>query len=295
MAGKMYVGNSNDKSKSPVKIYYGDSSDKAKKVAKIYIGNSQNKAVKVWPNTVVPNIYQQVQYIQNSGKTQWIDPGQVYPDSNTTIEIRYIATNLPGSGIGYVFGCDDYGRVRASDRYRTAHSQYSLGHANNNTYFTVDFSESVANASTYVWRTYYRFNPFGGNTNPPLNTMIKLSINKPGGYSYLNDELIYSTTATFQNNAQYHGNVSHAKAKIILFGHQHMDSGNVDISDSSCVTASTLEIKLYQFTVLQYGIPIRDLYPCYRKSDNVIGLYDIVNEVFYTNGGIGLFYKGPNV
>lgn len=37
-----------------------------------------------------------------------------------------------------------------------------------------------------------------------------------------------------------------------------------------------------------------DLIPCYRKSDNEIGLYDLVNEVFYTNLGTGEFLKGNN-
>lgn len=40
---------------------------------------------------------------------------------------------------------------------------------------------------------------------------------------------------------------------------------------------------------------IRDFIPCYRKSDNVIGLYDIVNNRFYTNAGTGTFSKGNNV
>ena len=40
---------------------------------------------------------------------------------------------------------------------------------------------------------------------------------------------------------------------------------------------------------------LRDLVPCYRKSDNVIGMYDIVNDVFYTNAGTGTFIKGNNV
>ena len=38
-----------------------------------------------------------------------------------------------------------------------------------------------------------------------------------------------------------------------------------------------------------------DLVPCYRKSDNVIGLYDLVNDTFYTNAGTGTFLKGSNV
>ena len=37
------------------------------------------------------------------------------------------------------------------------------------------------------------------------------------------------------------------------------------------------------------------LYACYRKSDNVIGLYDIDNDVFYTNDGTGSFTKGADI
>lgn len=35
--------------------------------------------------------------------------------------------------------------------------------------------------------------------------------------------------------------------------------------------------------------------PCYRKSDDVIGFYDVVNEAFYTNSGSGQFDKGGDV
>lgn len=37
------------------------------------------------------------------------------------------------------------------------------------------------------------------------------------------------------------------------------------------------------------------LVACYRKSDGEIGLYDIVNNVFYTNQGTGTFIKGEDV
>ena len=38
-----------------------------------------------------------------------------------------------------------------------------------------------------------------------------------------------------------------------------------------------------------------DLIPCYRKSDNVIGMYDVVRNIFLTNAGNGSFTKGANV
>jgi len=39
----------------------------------------------------------------------------------------------------------------------------------------------------------------------------------------------------------------------------------------------------------------RDFIPCYRKSDNEIGMYDLVNGVFYTNQGTGTFTKDADV
>lgn len=38
-----------------------------------------------------------------------------------------------------------------------------------------------------------------------------------------------------------------------------------------------------------------DFVPCYRKSDNEPGLYDVVNNIFYTNEGTGSFGVGPDV
>lgn len=40
---------------------------------------------------------------------------------------------------------------------------------------------------------------------------------------------------------------------------------------------------------------IAHLIPCYRKVDNVPGMYDRVNGVFYTNSGTGEFIVGPDV
>lgn len=39
---------------------------------------------------------------------------------------------------------------------------------------------------------------------------------------------------------------------------------------------------------------IMDLYPVYRIADNKPGMYDIVNNVFYTNQGTGEFTVGPD-
>lgn len=53
--------------------------------------------------------------------------------------------------------------------------------------------------------------------------------------------------------------------------------------------------RIYYFRMSNNGILIRDLIPCYRISDDVIGMYDMVNGVFYTNKGTGTFLKGADV
>lgn len=53
--------------------------------------------------------------------------------------------------------------------------------------------------------------------------------------------------------------------------------------------------KLYSCKLYKSGILVRNFIPCYRKVDNEIGLYDLVNKVFYSNAGTGVFLKGDNV
>jgi hypothetical protein len=53
--------------------------------------------------------------------------------------------------------------------------------------------------------------------------------------------------------------------------------------------------KIYSYKLYESSVLIRNFIPCYRKSDNVIGLYDLVNNVFYTNQGTGTFLKGADV
>ena len=49
------------------------------------------------------------------------------------------------------------------------------------------------------------------------------------------------------------------------------------------------------FKIYVDNVLVRDFIPCYRKSDNKPGLYDLVNNEFYTNQGTGDFDKGDDV
>lgn len=52
---------------------------------------------------------------------------------------------------------------------------------------------------------------------------------------------------------------------------------------------------IYGCQISEAGFLLRDLVPCYRKSDNEIGMYDLVSKTFFTNAGTGTFLKGNDV
>lgn len=52
---------------------------------------------------------------------------------------------------------------------------------------------------------------------------------------------------------------------------------------------------IYRFTAKKDGVVIGDYVPVQRISDNEVGLYDIINNVFYINSGSGDFIPGDFV
>lgn len=64
---------------------------------------------------------------------------------------------------------------------------------------------------------------------------------------------------------------------------------------NSSGTISSSAQKIYYNQITDGNNIIRNFIPCYRKSDNVVGMYDTVNKEFYTNKGTGEFLKGSDV
>ena len=61
--------------------------------------------------------------------------------------------------------------------------------------------------------------------------------------------------------------------------------------------AETIDIglKIYYQKIWNNDVLIRNFIPCYRKSDDKPGMYDTVNDTFYTNAGTGEFVVGGDV
>jgi hypothetical protein len=81
----------------------------------------------------------------------------------------------------------------------------------------------------------------------------------------------------------YSGSIQNG-ANIALFG---------DYKDG--ITQRAKYTRMYYWKMTDNGVVVRHMIPCYRISDNVIGMYDLIGKTFYTNAGSGTFTKGANV
>lgn len=92
--------------------------------------------------------------------------------------------------------------------------------------------------------------------------------------TYVNDNVVWTAaTRTFTT-----------PQNLIVFGYY-----------STATYRNLSAIRLYHLKLWENNIMVRDFIPCYRNSDGEIGLYDSINDIFYTNQGTGSFIKGPNV
>ena len=56
---------------------------------------------------------------------------------------------------------------------------------------------------------------------------------------------------------------------------------------------NTSKARIYTAWAKKDGVWQYNMIPARRDSDNVLGMYDIVNNVFRTNAGTGTFVAGP--
>ncbi len=103
------------------------------------------------------------------------------------------------------------------------------------------------------------------------NTKRKVSLSKKGLYV---DDILqkdYSNIADFTSSYS-----------LYLFGKQN-------------TTVLSSGVRIYFAKIYDNDILVRYFIPCYRKADNIAGMYDLVNGNFYTNQGTGEFILGGEV
>ena len=140
---------------------------------------------------------------------------------------------------------------------------YALNGSSTNNYWDVRFngvatSILAVNRSTDKYRSIVELNEGNGSW-----TLTNLTTNET-------------------NEMTLSGAVVNATANLYLFAYNQIDANtHTNLRIFAC--------KIYENRVL-----IRNYIPCYRKSDKVAGLYDLVANVFYTNSGTGTFVVGSD-
>ena len=120
-------------------------------------------------------------------------------------------------------------------------------------------------------------------------------------YCFWNNK-VSTSTVTFswvgtRKHITYHNNIlSNGNESVIVATNQQPYWNMVIFAENNQWTVKEFaDIKLYSFKLREWSTLIRDYIPCYRKSDNVIWLYDFVNNQFYTNAWTWTFTKWPDV
>lgn len=203
----------------------------------------------------LPSAYQEVEYIESSG-TQYIKTG-VSEFQKLKTETDFAFTSWDNS------------------------NEFAMG----GIYSYQSYTKSCRMEIVEIYKprdNYFGFGADGGFFNSTIvvdTSKHKVIIDNVSGYINCDNNQVatFSTTTTSPNGSTN---------DIYLFAfHSFDDRGNNSV-------IAKCSMKIYSCKIWKSGILERDFVPCYRKSDNEIGLYDLVNDEFYTNQGSGTFTCG---
>lgn len=196
---------------------------------------------------ILPNEYQQVEYIQSSG-AQWINTGVSVNTENLRVKsiimLTAVGTTNTGGGDAIWVG-------------QWSTSGYAL-------------IRNGSNPGIIRWHSGGKY----VDVTAQLNVWKTIETTKT---SFIYDDKIYILN-----------NPSGSDANKLLYLLWTSDTNG--ISPIEKARAKIKITKIYSGNTL-----IRDMYPCIRKSDSVPGMYDSVNDVFYTNSGSGSFTFGAPI
>ena len=110
-----------------------------------------------------------------------------------------------------------------------------------------------------------------------------------------------SSAPRISSNTEYTISITRGLATINNVNYTSGDRTSIDgsytfyvgsFNNAGSVYSNGFSGKIYYSKLYNNNILVFDGVPCYRKSDNKIGLYDLVSNTFFTNAGTGEFTYG---
>lgn len=224
-----------------------------------YGGKTATFNVTVTANPV-PSIYQKVEYIENSGKSYIMT--SVYFPTAFRVELK---SQLTGFGTSV-----NYGSI-VSVRETSSSDNFGVRFCYKKDIQAICFYMGNESRIENMSDLYSDMEWYG--TCDGTNNLL---------YRIVNGEIEYGSTG-----------------KIVTKPYMATPIG---IFNSSYTGANMSQFetyfmgKLYAFKIYDGNDDLyADFVPVYRKSDNVIGLFETVTQTFYTNDGTGNFSKGGDI
>ncbi len=181
---------------------------------------------------------------------------------------------IEGTGTQYIdtlYKPNNNTRVYAS-YYKT--NDYAFIFGSRTSYSSSDLFEFYDNGTTSYWSQFYNSKVVDTSITHSNNTIHK--VNMGNVYTTIDNQMLSVTDTSNTFNGTYN---------LFIFG----------LNNGGSIENRTLIGRIYEFKIYDNGTIVRSMVPVVRKSDNVIGMYDTVNDIFYVNKGTGSFIKGNNV
>ena len=223
---------------------------------------------------VIPDEYQRVEYIENSG-TQYINTGYYWTSDNVRAVLSAnVTTHNQATSL---FGNEEYiGR----DRYFALIPHNSGG--------TMKIFSLDRNLIEFTY-------PFS------TDMILDVSASTQGSDKYVNLAITSNgSTKNYGGKATTGGsvitnpnNLKTGVGEIYLFASHNSGKGAVTGGTPNMVGNQIVgKMKVYSFKMYDNNILVRDFVPVVRSRDGVAGMYDMVESKFYTNAGSDAFIAG---
>ena len=200
-------------------------------------------------------------------------------------EVEYIAS----SGTQFIkTGVDEFQKLKTETDFQFTSYSNNNEHAMGGIYSYDSNTKSCRMEIVEIYKPKDNYFGFGANGGFFSSTIIadtarhKVEIDNVNGYIKCDGNSVATFTTTTSSP-------SGTNKDLYLFAYHAMDNYGYSAAITHC------SLKLYSCKIWKSGTLEREFVPCYRKADGEIGLYDLVNDVFYTNQGSGVFTKGANI
>ena len=179
----------------------------------------------------------------------------------------------------------------------SSNTKIILSYTNERSSLTMVFGgrDGAYNKDFSGWMDSNNFYPSWGNNYYNLKAIPSNTLNNQRIYVMnKNQHTVYGTNDTFSTlSTSVKGTSSHAKETFNTSKPISLFTVNKMVEDTTRIAKG----KLYFCQIYENEKLVRDFIPCKRNVDNKVGLYDIINNKFYTgiNPDGADFGAGPNI